>query len=236
MLYFINKIIQQKELKMDVLEALNNRKSVRAYQKKEVEKEKIELILNSAKTAPSGVNTQPWNVYVVKGDKKIQIETKILEAFKNENTENMDYQYYPLKWEDPYKTRRKETGLLMYKTLGITREDKKRQKEQWMANYRAFDAPVVLYFTMDNFLEKGSYLDYGMFLQSVMLSATALGLGTCIQAALAQYPEIVKKELNIPKEKVLLCGIALGYEDEKALINSYRTPRVELNEFVTFVE
>lgn len=221
---------------MDVLEALNSRKSVRAYLDKEVEKQKIELILNSAKQAPSGVNTQPWNVYVVKGKKKKNIEDKMIELFEKSTTEDMDYQYYPLTWEDPYKTRRKETGLLMYKTLGITREDKQRQKEQWMANYRAFDAPVVLYFTMDNFLEKGSYLDYGMFLQSVMLSATSLGLSTCIQAALAQFPQVVKDELNIPKDKILLCGIALGYEDATALVNSYRTGRVELDEFVTFVE
>jgi nitroreductase len=221
---------------MDVLEALKNRKSVRAYLNKDVEKEKIELILNSAKTAPSGVNTQPWQVYVVQAKKKKAIEDKMIEAFKNDANEEMDYQYYPLSWEDPYKTRRKETGLLMYETLGITRQDKQRQKEQWMANYRAFDAPVVLYFTMDNFLEKGSYLDYGMFLQSIMLSATSLGLATCIQAALAQYPTIVKEELGIHKDKVLLCGIALGYEDTKALVNSYRTPRVELDEFVTFIQ
>ncbi len=221
---------------MDVLEALNNRKSVRAYLSKDVEKEKIELMLNGAKTAPSGVNTQPWNVYVVKGEKKKSIEDKMIELFENGTAEDMDYQYYPLTWQDPYKTRRKETGLLMYKTLGITREDKIRQKVQWKANYRAFDAPVVLYFTMDNFLEKGSYLDYGMFLQSVMLSATSLGLSTCIQAALAQFPQVVKDALDIPKDKVLLCGIALGYEDETALVNSYRTGRVELEEFVTFVE
>ncbi len=221
---------------MDVLEALQKRKSVRAYLNKEVKKEKIELLLNSAKHSPSGVNMQPWDVCVVSGNKKRQIETKILEAFDGNEEERMDYNYYPLAWEEPYKSRRKETGLLMYKTMEVTREDKEKQIELWRANYRAFDAPVVLYFFIDAVLEKGSFLDYGMFLQSVMLTATQLGLATCTQAALAQYPHIVKEALSIDKDKKLVCAIALGYEDEDALINSYRTSRLELDEFVKFYE
>ena len=219
---------------MDIFESIQQRKSVRAFLDKEVEQEKIEKILNSAKHAPSGVNMQPWKVAVVSGDKKQQIEQKLQEAFESKETERMEYNYYPKEWKDPYKTRRKETGLLMYKTLNITREDKQRQFEQWKANYRAFDAPVVLYFFIDNHLEKGSYLDYGMFLQNVMLCSVELGLGTCTQAALAQYPDIVKKELDIENEKILLCGMALGYEDKTDVINSYRTPRIELKEFVKF--
>jgi len=124
----------------------------------------------------------------------------------------------------------------MYKTLGITKEDREGQKNQWKANYRAFDAPIVLYFFIDSTLEKGSYLDYGMFLQSVMLAATDLGLGSCPQAALAEYPGIVKEELGISDEKTLLCGIALGYEDSSAPINSYKTSRIPLEEFVSFHE
>ena len=221
---------------MNVIEALKARKSVRSFLNKEVEQEKIETILNSAKHAPSGVNTQPCMVSVVSGPKKKSIESKIIAAFDNGKKEKMDYQYYPLKWEEPYKSRRKEVGLLMYQTLGISRDDKHRQIEQWKANYRAFDAPTVLYFFIDATLEKGSYLDYGMFLQSVMLAATELGLGSCPQAALAEFPTIVKEELNIDDSKVLLCAIALGYEDKVALINSYRTERIALSSFVTFFE
>lgn len=146
----------------------------------------------------------------------------------------MEYPYYPLSWEEPYKSRRKETGLMMYKTLGITREDKERQIAQWKANYRAFDAPYVIYFFIDKSLEKGSYIDYGMFLQSLMLSAVEHGLGTCPQAAHAEYPKTIKKALDISNDKILLGGIALGYEDENALINSYRTNRVDIEEFSTF--
>lgn len=219
---------------MNILATIQQRKSVRAFLPKDIEIEKIKILLDTAKHSPSGVNMQPWHVAVVTKDKKKKIEFQMMEAFKNHEPEQMEYNYYPLKWEDPYKSRRKETGLLMYSTLNIKREDKEKQFNQWLQNYTAFNAPVVLYFFIDDYLEKGSYLDYGMFLQSIMLSAVELGLATCTQAALAQYPNIVKKELNIDENKILLCGMALGYEDKNAIINSYRTPRIALDEFVTF--
>ena len=219
---------------MKVSDALLQRKSVRAFLKKDVEREKIEYILEHAKHAPSGVNMQPWNVAVLSGEAKKNLESKMEKAFREGKKEEMDYTYYPLSWEDPYKSRRKETGLMMYKTLNISREDKRRQMDQWAANYRAFDAPVVMYFFKDKLLQAGSYLDYGMFLQSVMLTATEIGLATCPQAALAEFPSIVKSELNIADDKELLCGIALGYEDKDAVINSYRTPRIEIEEFAKF--
>ena len=221
---------------MTVSEALQARKSTRAFLPKIVPQELIKALLEDAKHAPSGVNMQPWNVCVISGEKKRILENKVIEAFESGRKEVMDYVYYPSAWEEPYKSRRRETGLLMYSTLGIAKEEKQKQIEQWKLNYRAFDAPVVLYFFIDACLEKGSYLDYGMFLQSLMLSATEKGLATCTQAALAEFRSIVKEELGIEKNKLLLCGIALGYEDKKALINSYRTPRIELEAFVKFLE
>lgn len=219
---------------MQVSEALRTRKSTRAFLPQSVPQALITELLEDAKHAPSGVNMQPWHVCVVSGAKKHTLENRVIEAFEQGFKEVMDYAYYPLTWEEPYKSRRKETGLLMYHTLGIAKEDKARQMEQWKLNYRAFDAPVVLYFFIDASLEKGSYLDYGMFLQSLMLSATEKGLATCPQAALAEFPSIVKDELHIEAHKLLLCGIALGYEDTNALINSYKTSRINLEEFVTF--
>ncbi len=221
---------------MTVIESLRKRKSVRAFLDKPVEKEKIEQILENAKYAPSGVNMQPWMVCVVSGKKKQQIEKRVIEKFESNQKESMDYQYYPRKWIEPYKSRRKEVGFLLYNALGIKKDDKVKQKEQWKENYRAFGAPVVLYFFMDSSLGKGSFLDYGMFLQSIMLTATQVGLGSCPMASLAEYPSIVKEELNIDKDKILLCGIALGYEDKEAPINSFRTDRISLNEFVRFYE
>jgi nitroreductase len=146
----------------------------------------------------------------------------------------MDYEYYPTQWDGRYKERRKACGLLMYSTLDIKREDKQRQLDQWAANYRAFDAPVMLLFFIDSVLEKGSYIDYGMFLQSIMLAAVAEGLATCPQAALGEYPDIVRDELGYSDDVALVCGMALGYEDESNIINSYRTSRESLDEIVKY--
>ena len=156
---------------MDVKTALAQRKSTRAFLNKEVPVSTLNAILEQAKTAPSGVNTQPWKVAVLTGQSKKDLEQKMESEFRAGNKGTMDYQYYPEQWEAEYKERRKACGLLMYSTLQIKREDKQRQLDQWAANYRAFDAPVMLLFFIDKVMEKGSYLDYGMFLQSIMLSA-----------------------------------------------------------------
>ncbi len=221
---------------MKVSDALKARKSTRAFLPQDVEQEKIERVLNAARHAPSGTNTQPWQVAVVRGDKKKVLQEKMEQAFRNREKGKMDYQYYPLDWQEPYKGRRKACGLQMYKTLNITREDKERQLDQWAANYRAFDAPVMLLFFIDPIGEQGSFLDYGMFLQSVMLTAVEEGLATCPQAALGEYPEIVKAELGYLDDTVLVCGMALGYEDTAALVNSYRTPRIEVEEFTKYFD
>lgn len=221
---------------MQVADALAKRKSTRAFLDKPVDEALIREVLLAAGHAPSGVNTQPWQVAVLSGDRKLDLCGKIEAAFRAGESKEMDYQYYPLEWQEPYKSRRKECGLLLYSTLGITREDKDRQVDQWAANYRAFDAPVALFFFMDGVMEKGSYLDYGMFLQSVMLAAVERGLAVCPQAALAEYPALVKKELGYAEDSILLCGMALGYEDTDALVNSYRTPRVEVDEFAKFFD
>lgn len=219
---------------MNVIEALEKRKSTRAFLSKEVEREKINTILDAARHAPSGTNTQPWQVAVVTGETKIKLQSKVEAVFRSGDKGRADYRYYPEEWLEPYASRRKECGLLMYKTLGITREDKERQVDQWAANYRAFDAPVMLLFFMDDVMQMGSYIDYGMFLQSVMLAAVDQGLATCPQASIADYPEIIKAELGYPQETVLLCGMALGYEDKDALVNSYRTSREDADSFTRY--
>lgn len=219
---------------MKVSDALKKRKSTRAFLAKEVERKTIETILEAAGHSPSGVNTQPWQVAVVYGNAKKKLQEKIEAAFRSGAEPAMEFQYYPLKWKEPYKTRRIECGLQLYSTLGIKRQDKERRLEQWAANYRAFDAPVMLFFFMDPGLETGSYMDYGMFMQSLMLAAVEQGLATCPQAALGEYPQIVKDELDYPSDSILLGGMALGYGDEGALVNSYRTPRLKVDDFTRF--
>lgn len=219
---------------MIVSEALKKRKSVRAYLDKEVTKEQIESILNLAKHAPSGVNTQPWKVAVVTGKSKEALQRKLLEAFKNGAERDMDYQYYPLEWKVPYTKRRAACGLQLYQAVDIKKEDKEKRLKQWAANYRSFDAPVMLFFYMDDVMQAGSFLDFGMFLQSLMIASVSEGLATCAQGALAEYSTLVKEALDIPKDTILLCGMALGYEDADAPVNAYRTPRLDLEEFVSF--
>ena len=221
---------------MNVSVALSSRKSTRAFLPKSVEKATIDRILAAARHAPSGTNTQPWQVAVVTGEKKQQLCQEMETAFRNKVERKMDYPYYPEEWVDPYKSRRKACGLQMYSTLNITREDKQRQLDQWAANYRAFDAPVMLLFFMDGIMETGSFLDYGMFLQSVMLMAVEEGLATCPQAALGEFPAIVKSSLGYPQDSILLCGMSLGYEDTDALVNSYRTPREEVDTFTQYFD
>jgi nitroreductase len=221
---------------MLVSEALKKRKSTRAFLDKPVEKDKIQRILNAARHAPSGVNSQPWEVAVVSGKTKQALQEKIEKAFRNGEAKHMDYNYYPENWKEPFKDRRKACGLQMYSTLGISREDKQRQVDQWAANYRAFDAPVMLLFFMDPIMDKGSFIDYGTFLQSIMLMAVEEGLATCPQAALGEYPEIVKQTLGYPDDQLVMCGMALGYEDTEALVNSYRTPREEVDSFTRYFD
>lgn len=221
---------------MNTHEALRERKSTRAFLNKPVSREKILNILKSARHAPSGTNAQPWQVAVVSGAKKDALAMAMAEAFKRHGIGDMDYQYYPKKWKEPYKKRRVSCGAQLYAALNIERRDRAGRLSQWAANYRAFDAPVMLFFFMDPIMEKGSYLDYGMFIQSVMLAAVEEGLATCPQAALGQYPSLIKESLGYEQDVILLCGMALGYEDKTAPVNNYRTPREEVEIFTRFFE
>ncbi len=219
---------------MNVSEALKIRKSVRAFTQQSVSEEDIRSILDVARCAPSGVNTQPWQVAVISGEAKKRLETRLETAFREGLPSAEEYQYYPAEWHEPYKSRRKACGLQLYSAVGIHKEDTKRRQEQWAANYRCFGAPVMMLFLMDAVMETGSYMDYGMFIQSVMLAAVEKGLATCPQAALAQYPQIVRDELGYNDGITVVCGIALGYEDISAAINQYRTPREDVDSFTRF--
>jgi len=219
---------------MDLKTTLMERKSTRAFLDKEVPMDTINEIIEQSKTAPSGVNTQPWQVAVIQGESKNNLCNKFEKAFRDGVKGSMDYKYYPVEWRDEYKQRRKECGLMLYSTLNISREDKNRQLDQWALNYQAFNAPVILLFFIDRSMEKGSFMDYGMFIQSIMLSAVEKGLATCPQAALGEYPDIVRQEFPEYKDKMVLCGLALGYEDKDQIVNSYRTAREDISRFVRY--
>ena len=221
---------------MNVIDAIKQRRSIRAYEEREVEVAKIERILDAARYAPSGGNLQPWQIAVVSGESKQRLQQRLEAACRSGEAPQMAYQYYPEVWGDPYKERRLACGLQLYNSLGIERGDKERKLDQWAANFRAFDAPVMLLFFMDASLATGSYMDYGMFLQSIMLAAEEEGLATCPQAALAEYPQIVRQELGYDDELLVVCGMALGYAQREHEVNSYRTDRESVNSFTQFFD
>ena len=219
---------------MEVTEAIRNRKSTRAFLPKPVDKKLIKDILECARWAPSGVNSQPWQVAVVFEETKNKLANALAKCRANGESARQDYDYYPTKIEEPYLSRKKVCGKALYTALNIQKNDIKKRKEQWMKNYYSFDAPVVLYFFIDEILETGSWVDCGMFIQNVMLAARGLGLETCAQAALAEYPDVVRNILKINDTKKLICGMALGHANYQDTSYQYRTEREPVETFTSW--
>ncbi len=221
---------------MEVISAIKERACIRAFTDQQVADSTIEQILDTARWSPSGGNTQPWQVAVVKAKTCQKMGDAITEARRNNQLPDPDYNYYPQQWVDPYKKRRVECGMALYNALGIKREDSQRRNQVWEWNYYFFHAPVGLFFFVDDVLEKGSWVDMGMFIQSIMLAARGYGLETCPQASLAEYPNIVRHILDISPNNKLICGMSLGYPDREAAINQYRTAREEVASFTRWYE
>jgi nitroreductase len=217
--------------------AMYSRKSVRAFLPKPVPRELLEGILRASARAPSGTNTQPWHVHVLQGRKRDELVTKVCAAFDAEQPHSpLEYHYYPEKFPEPYLARRRKVGWDLYGMLGIGKGDREKTRVQHRRNYELFDAPVALLFAIDRQLATGSFLDYGMFLENVMLAARARGLDTCPQAAWTDYNAIVREVIGLPPEHILVCGMALGYADPGALVNTLVTERAPLEEFVRFYD
>ena len=216
---------------MEVTDAIRNRKSTRAFLDKPVSEELISDILECARWAPSGVNSQPWHVAIVTGETKLKVGKALVKLRTDGAKVRQDYEYYPTQIEEPYIARKRACGHALYNALGIKRNDIEKRKAQWMKNYHGFDSPVTLLFFVDAILEKGSWVDVGMFIQTVMLAARGFGLETCPQAALAEYPDVIRNILNIADSKKLICGMALGYADYDDPSYQYRTERESVENF-----
>ena len=219
--------------------AITSRHSIRAFLPDAVAREDIEAILAVAARAPSGTNTQPWKVYVLTGDAKVRLSGAILEAHSDpalaaQHAE--EYAYYPREWASPYIDRRRKVGWDLYALLGLTRDNKAGMSAQHGRNYQFFDAPVGFIFTIDRIMEQGSWLDYGMFLQSIMVAARGRGLATCPQAAFTQYHRIIEAQLGIPATEMVVCGMALGYADPDKIENSLITAREPVSGFTRFFD
>jgi nitroreductase len=218
--------------------AILSRMSARAFTSQTVSRETIEHLLEVASRAPSGTNTQPWKVYVLEGASRDALVQKVCSAHDALRADpslaanySEEYDYYPEKWVSPYIDRRRENGWSLYGLLGITKVDKDKMHLQHQRNYRFFDAPVGLMFTIDRVMGRGSLLDYGMFLQSLMVSARGHGLHTCPQAAWNGFSSIVLPHIGAEPGEMLVCGMALGYADQDAVVNTFVTPRVPVSSF-----
>lgn len=216
-------------------EAIASRRSVRAFLPDPVSHKTIGEILEVSARAPSGTNMQPWKVYVVTGETKKAVSDAILNCgIRAEKVEWDEYRYYPQNFFEPYQTRRRAVGYGLYGKLGIGRRDIEKMRAQHDRNFVFFDAPVGMIFTIDRRLEQGSWIDYGMFLENIMVAARARGLHTCPQAAFAPFHKQIRPVLGIPDEEIVVCGMALGYEDESAPENELRTDRAPLEDWVIF--
>jgi nitroreductase len=178
---------------------------------------------------------QPWRVHVLAGAARAALSEALLTAHRNEQERHAEeYRYYPAQWYEPYLGRRRRIGWDLYGLLGIGRADKAGMHRQHGRNYAFFDAPVGLIFTIDRGLERGSWLDYGMFLQNVMVAARARGLDTCPQVSFLKYHRVVERELSLPAGESLICAMSLGYADPDAPENRLVTERAPVAEFARF--
>ena len=226
-----------------VKEAIDTRMSARAFTQQALPRELIAELLAQASRAPSGTNTQPWKVYVLQGHSRDSLVEKVCAAHDEvrahpEKAANYrePYDYYPEKWVSPFIDRRRENGWSLYGLLGITKGDKDKMHAQHQRNYRFFDAPVGLMFTLDKVMGRGSLVDYGMFLQTLMLAARGMGLHTCPQAAWNGFGSIILPHIGAGDNEMLVCGMALGYADESQIVNTFRTPRETVASFTQWLE
>ena len=217
-------------------EAITSRRSVRAFLPDSVDEPTIREILDVASWAPSGTNMQPWRVYVTSGGTKDRVSRAILDSGLRAEKARGEYKYYPDKFFEPYYARRRAVGYALYGHLGIGKRDVDQMRTQHDRNFVFFDAPVGMIFTIDRRLNQGSWVDYGMFLQNIMVAARGRGLHTCPQAAFAPYHQQIRPVLDIPDEEIVVCGMALGYEDISKPENALRTERALLDEWAVFLK
>jgi nitroreductase len=222
-------------------QAITSRQSTRAYLDQAVPSEVLLHILDTAGRAPSGTNTQPWKVYVLQGDAKAALVRDVCAAHDaaaanpSAMGSSAPYDYYPEKWVSPYIDRRRECGFGLYGVLGIGKGDKAAMHAQHQRNFRFFDAPVGLMFTLPKIMGRGSMVDIGMFIQNIMVCARGHGLDTCPQAAWLDFSHIVMPAIGAAEDEMLVCGLSLGYADASQIVNTFRTSRVSASEFTTFV-
>ena len=217
--------------------AITSRRSIRAFLPTPVPEATIREILDVSARAPSGTNLQPWKVHVLTGAARQRLSDALMAAYNDpaERAQHSEeYDYYPREWVSPYIDRRRKIGWDLYGLLEIGKTDKDKMHAQHGRNYAFFDAPVGFIFTIDRIMAKGSWLDYGMFLENIMIAARGRGLDTCPQAAFTQFHRVIKRELQLSDDEMVVCGMALGVADHAAVANRLTTARATVDEFAKF--
>ncbi len=221
---------------LSVQDVLLSRHSVRRFLPKPVSKEQIYTLLELASHAPSSSNMQLWRVYVLQGQAKERLSDSVVKAFRDPDQSKYTREViYSGEIKPLYIKRHEEMSHAFYGSLGLSESDLPSLLAQIEQNYRFFGAPVGLILTTDRTMQQPAWLDCGLFLQSLMLTAQAMGLATCAQGSFCSYHQVVREELNLPEDEMVVCGVSLGYEDKNAVENQFRSTRVPLSDFVTFI-
>jgi nitroreductase len=220
---------------VNVTEAVQARKSVRAFLSKPVPEDAIRKILIDAARAPSGGNVQPWKTYVLAGKVRDELVQSLRDKWAAGNFgEGTEYKIYPDNLGEPYMSRRRDVGFKLYELAGIARDDKVGRLKQMFRNFELFDAPVCMIFTIDRTMGAPQWADLGMYIQTIALLALDHGLATCLQEAWANWHKTLTQLLSIPDHEMVFCGLALGYEDTSARVNSLRSERAGLEDVKFF--
>ena len=218
---------------MHIVDALHARKSVRAFKSDPVPLDVVKELLVQASRAPSGTNIQPWKVHVVAGEVRRRLEAEVL-AHRETNPPDTSAEFPRARRTEPYVGRARTLGKAMYSLIGIPRGDQAANWAQWGRNYKFFDAPVGLIFTIDKSLDCMSFLDTGMFIQNLLLAAKARGLDTCPQGAWNNYWTVTRRVLGVPEDHWIVCGVSLGWADETHPVNTLVADREPIEAFATF--
>ncbi len=220
---------------MNVTDAVKSRRSVRKFLDKDIDKSILERVLKTAQLAPSGGNTQPWNASVLTAEPLQKLIAAVTpQVMQGRAGMSVEYPVYPAGLEGRYEESRQAVGEAMYAALEIPRENKMARLMQFSANFRGFDAPVVMFIHTPRYMGPPQWSDIGMWLQTVMLLLREAGLDSCAQEAWAAYAAPVREALQIPDDHIFFCGLAIGYRDPDAAVNGFDVPRVGLDQVIRF--
>jgi len=217
---------------MEIIDAINSRYSVRAFKPDPVPRHILEELLTVSQRSPSWANTQTWEFAVVGGAVLDDLRKTLADRAFAQEARNADIPYP--EWTGPYKDRRRQLGHKLYEYMGIGREDVEKQLNWFVGMYRFFDAPNAIYITADKYVSDWAIMNVGLVAQTISLAALHYGLGSIMLAAGVSYPDTVRQKLNIPESKKILISIAIGYPEEGARVNKFRTERVPLSEICSW--